>query len=74
MEISGPPPVSPQPVILKGYRGHFFDLIKGDDREIAFRNEKKELILIESKEARFILIGNLLYDSSEKLGPLFGEG
>ena len=72
-ELSGLPPVSPQPVTLKGYRGHFFDLVKGGDRKIAFRNEKKELMLIEYKKSRFELVGNLLFDSSENLGPLFGS-
>ena len=74
IELSGSPPVSTQPVSLEGYRGHFFNLVKGDDRKIAFRNENKELRLIESKATRFEVVGNLINDSSEKYGPLFGDG
>ena len=73
-ELSGSPPVSPQYVSLKGYRGHFFNLEKGDDKKIAFRNEKEKLMIVESKGVSFEIVGNLLNDSSEKLGPLFGDG
>ena len=74
IELSGLPPVSRQPVWIKGYQGHFFNLEKDDDRKIAFRNDNNELITIESEKARFEIIGNLLNDYCEYLGPLFGDG
>jgi len=74
VDISGPPPISPQPVSFSGYQGHFFNIIKYGDKKIAFRNEKNDLILIESEEARFEIIGNVLNDYNESLGPIFGEG
>ncbi|GAH54464.1 unnamed protein product, partial [marine sediment metagenome] len=74
IELSGLPPVSRQPVWIKGYQGHFFNLEKDDDRKIAFRDDNNELITIQSEKARFEITGNLLNDYSEYLGPLFGAG
>jgi len=74
VEISGPPPISPQPVSLEGFQGHFFNIVKGDDRKIAFRDDHNEIVYIQSEAIRFELEGAFLDDSSENLGPLFGEG
>jgi len=73
VDLSGPTPISPQPVSFRGYQGHFFNIVKDEDRKIAFRDEKNDLVLIESEEARFEIIGNILNDYSERLGILFGD-
>lgn len=70
--LSGPPPVTPENASL-GYRAHFFELERGGSERIVFRTPNGESVAIESKTARFELIGNLLRDASESMGPLFGE-
>jgi len=72
-ELSGSPRASPEPVSVKGYQGHFFDLERGSDKRIAFRTPEGKPILIESRAARFELIGTQLNDASEGIGPLFGQ-
>ena len=72
--LSGPPPVTPEPVSLPGYQAHFFELEKDGDGKIAFRTPTDELLVIESKVAQFELVGNQLNDASANKGPLFGEG
>ncbi len=72
-DLSGPPPVTPEPVSVEDYTGHFFILEKDSDRKIAFRTLEGELVLIEPKTSRFELVGTRLNDASEGMGPLFGE-
>lgn len=71
-EISGPPPAMPEPVSFDGYKAHFFDLIKGSYRKIAFRCSNTEH-LITRKELQFEMIGKQLPDAAERVGPLFGK-
>ena len=68
---AGPPPVAPEPVALEGYVAHFFDLEKGIDVSIAFVTPQGELISIASASTRFELVGEILEDTSEGIGPLF---
>jgi len=73
-EVSGPALAHPEPVKIHGYKGHFFNLIKGDENRIGFRTENDDQVTIESVSERFVLVGNQLCNSHEKMGPLFGEG
>ena len=72
--LSGPPPTAPEPVCLKEYQAHFFDLAKGDEEKIAFQLPGGRPLVIESEARRFELVGNRIEDASEHMGPLFGEG
>jgi len=72
-KLSGSPRASPEPVSVEGYQGHFFDLEKGGDKRIAFRTSEGKSTPIESKTARFELVGTQLSDASERIGPLFGK-
>lgn len=73
-EVSGPPPVNPEPVSIDGYQAHFFYLSRDDARKIAFVTPGGEKIEIETRATRFELIGTPLNDSREDVGPLFGGG
>ncbi len=73
-EVSGPPTANPEPVSIDGYWAHFFDLSRDDARKIAFVTPGSEKIEIETRAARFELVGTPLNDSSEDVGPLFGAG
>ncbi|HWP47352.1 MAG TPA: hypothetical protein VNM22_09345 [Candidatus Limnocylindrales bacterium] len=72
-ELSGPPPIAPEPVSLEGYQAHFYILEKGDGKKIAFRSQEGKSVIIQPRASRFELVGNLLNDANEAMGPLFGE-
>jgi len=72
--LSGKPPVAPEPVSIRGYRVHFFDLCNGGSRKIAFRDPDGKLIEIERAQFEVELVGNRILDASEGIGPLFGQG
>lgn len=72
-DLSGPPPVQPEPVSLTGYKGHFFDLERDSDTKIAFLTPEGKSGVIDRKAPRFELVGNKLDDASEHIGILFGE-
>jgi hypothetical protein len=72
-EVSGPPPVNPEPVSIDGYWAHFFYLGRDDARKIAFVTPGSEKIEIETGAVRFELVETPLNDSSEDVGPLFGD-
>jgi hypothetical protein len=72
-ELSGPPPVKPEPVSITGYRAHLFVLETNGDGKIAFRIPGDKSVVIESKASRFELAGTRLNDASEDRGPLFGQ-
>ncbi len=72
-EISGPAPVAPENVRINGYKAHFFVLGQNEDTAIAFINAKGERIQVETGSSRFRLVGKEISDSSEDMGPLFGE-
>lgn len=69
-ELSGTPPVAPEPLSVDGFKAHFFTLTT-DHEVIAFKDESGELISISSSKSHFELVGNRLNDSSEHIGPLF---
>lgn len=71
--LSGSPTVMPEHVSLDGYKAHFFDFEKDDNRKIAFRLPNDERVVIESKTPQFELVGNRIEDATEHMGPLFGE-
>jgi len=70
---AGPPPVVPEPVALEGYTAHFFDLEKGVETGIAFVTPQGLPITISSASTRFELVGEILEDASEGVGPLFNN-
>lgn len=72
-KLSGPPPIAPEPVSLEGYQAHFYTLEKDDDKKIAFCSREGRLIIIQPRASQFELVGNLLNDANEDMGPLFGE-
>ncbi|HXG25002.1 MAG TPA: hypothetical protein VNJ09_10630, partial [Chthonomonadales bacterium] len=72
-ELSGPPPVEPEPVVIHGYQAHYFYLGKNDKRKIAFHVPGEKPVIIKPKTPRFELIGNRIEDAREDIGPLFGE-
>lgn len=71
--LSGPPPVTVEPVFLSEYQAHFFELEKDCDGKIAFRTHMGKSLVIESKASRFELVGTKLNEATEEMGPLFGE-
>lgn len=71
--LSGPPPVTPEPVSLAGYRSHFFVIERSGKEKIAFRTPEGKPAVIEPKAPRFALVGDCLNDATEDKGPLFGE-
>lgn len=71
-EVSGPPTANPEPMSIDGYQAHFFYLGRDYAGKIAFVTPGSEKIEIETGTARFELVGTVLNDSSEDIGPLFG--
>jgi len=72
-ETSGTAPVAPEKVQINGYKAHFFVLRQNEDTAVAFINAKSERIQVETGSSRFQLVGKEISDSSEDMGPLFGE-
>jgi hypothetical protein len=72
-EMSGGAPVAPENVQLDGYKAHFFGLRQNGDIPIAFIDANGERIQVEFGSSRFQLVGNEIFDSSDDIGPLFGE-
>ena len=72
-EVSGGAPVTPENVQLDGYKAHFFGLRQNGDTPIAFIDANGERIQVEFGSSRFQLVGNEIFDSSDDMGPLFGE-
>jgi len=71
--LSGPPPVSPEASSIDGYQAHFFWFGKRGSEKIVLRTATGDTRKIESKGARFELVGNKLNDANEDIGPLFGD-
>lgn len=71
--LSGPPRIAPEPVAFQGYRAFFFISEKGEDSKIAFLTPTGESVIIESKASKFELIGTRLNDTTQNIGPLFGQ-
>lgn len=72
-EMSGGATVVPENVQLDGYKAHFFGLRQNGDIPIAFIDANGERIQVEFGSSRFQLVGNEIFDSSDDMGPLFGE-
>ena len=72
-EISGSAPIASENVQINGYKAHFFALRQNENTPIAFINANGERIQVKSGGSRFQLIGKEISDSSEDMGPLFGE-
>lgn len=72
-EMSGGAPVASENVQLDGYKAHFFGLRQNGDTPIAFIDANGERIQVEFGSSRFQLVGNEIFDSSDDMGPLFGE-
>ena len=72
-EMSGSAPVAPENVQIDGYKAHFFFLRQNEDTPVAFVNTTGERIQVESESSRFQLVGKEISDSSDDMGPLFGE-
>jgi len=72
-EISRSAPIAPENVQIDGYKAHFFALKQNENTSIAFINANGERIQVKSGGSNFQLIGKETSDSSEDMGPLFGE-
>ena len=72
-EMSGSAPVAPENVQISGYKAHFFALRQNENTSIAFIDANGGRIPVKSGSSSFQLIGKELPDSSEDMGPLFGE-
>lgn len=71
-ETSGSAKVAPENVQIQGYKAHFF-VREDQETAIAFIDAKGERIQVKSGGSSFQLIGKKISDSSEDMGPLFGE-
>ena len=65
--------VASENVQINGYNAHFFYLRQNKDTSIAFINTNGKRIQVKSSGSSFQLIGKEIYDSSDDMGPLFGE-
>lgn len=71
--LSGPPPANPEFLSFGGHIAHFFYLERGGSSKIAFRAPTDDTVVIESKASIFELLGTLIVDADEEMGPLFGK-
>ena len=71
--LSGAPPVNPEFLSFDGHIAHFFYLERGGSNKIAFRDPTDDTVVFESKVSNFELLGTLIVDSNEEMGPLFGK-
>jgi membrane protein involved in colicin uptake len=70
-EISGTAIYSPESISIAGYQAHYFLLDRGNDSKIGFRTSTDEVVIVPTHASRFELIGSLLSDAHEDVGPLF---
>ncbi|MDP2208860.1 MAG: hypothetical protein Q8K98_08810 [Bacteroidota bacterium] len=71
-ELSGVPQVQPEQCHLAGFRAHFFNLDSETDNNIAFLTSEGKPIKIPNRLSQFELVGPLIEDANEAMGPLFG--
>ncbi len=69
---AGRAPIAPEPVSIKGYRAHFFDLNESAHLQVALQNDQRETVVVGSGGPRFYPVGQSLPDATENMGPLFG--
>jgi len=72
-EVSGYASVNPESVQVDGYKAHFFCQEQDRNKVIGFVNANSERIQVESGYSRFQIVGREIEDTSEDMGPLFGE-
>jgi len=75
-EMSGSALIAPENVQISGYKVHFFTLRQDENTSIAFIDANGGRIPVKSGSSSFQLIGKELKelsDSSEDMGPFFGE-
>jgi len=72
-DLSGSAPIAIENVQIQGYKAHFFVLKQNKDTAVAFIDARGERIQVELGSSRFQLVGKEIFDSSEDMGPLFGE-
>lgn len=70
---SGYPRIAPEPAALNGYMAHYFEIEKGTDNAIAFKVPDGLSGHISFRSTQFELVGTLIEDVSENIGPLFNE-
>ncbi len=71
--LSGSPPVMPESTQVEGYKAHFFYQEQNGNKIIAFVAANGERIRLEGASPCFQFVGREIVDSSEDMGPLFGE-
>jgi len=72
-ETSASTPDKLENIQIDGYKAHFFYQGQNGDKAIAFINTKGNRVQVKSGSSRFQLVGKEISDSSEDMGPLFGE-
>jgi hypothetical protein len=72
-EISGPAIYSPESISVADYQAHYFLLDRGSESKIGFYTSTGEVVIVPTCASRFELIGSLLSDAHEDIGPLFAE-
>ncbi|SLM15982.1 hypothetical protein SPIROBIBN47_90050 [uncultured spirochete] len=63
----------PEPSSLVGYLAHFCEFKADKENSVAFKTSENKIITIKPVKPKFELVGNSLEDSSENIGPLFGD-
>jgi hypothetical protein len=71
-ELSGIPKIPPEPCHLGGYQAHYFDLDSKSDEHIVFITLEGKQVEIFCQRSQFEIIGSLIKDDNEIMGPLFG--
>ena len=71
-ELSGIPKIPPEPCHLNGYQAHYFDLDSKSDEHIVFITLEGKQVEISCQRSQFEIIGSLIKDDNEIMGPLFG--
>ena len=72
ISLSGLPPVSPEPVSITGYQGHFFVLTGNTGESICFQAPGRKPAIIRPKKLQVELSGDRLDDAEDMTVPLFG--
>lgn len=71
-ELSGIPQVPPAQCHLDGFKAHLFHLDSEADSRIGFLTSEDNPIEVPNRRSQFELVGSLIEDTSETMGPLFG--
>lgn len=73
-QLSGPSSVSVAPCKIAGFKAHYFMLDHDSSIKIAFITPDGRSVVIPNRATRFELVGSLIPDANEVMGPLFGKG